>query len=264
VKLLLLASPKVDDFWLRVLEPLFREPRIEVVGACVDARKPLPLLARLRRNVKKRRGGYVVVMAIQLLSRSLTDRSLPTAEYLYEKGVEFREVHDLYAETTLDFIREREPDCVFRFGFGFIREPVLSLPPKGVISYHHGDIRKYRGQPVAFWELYAGERQMGVTVQVLNEQLDAGKIVLERSIPIRWNDSWGSLERRAYDESVDMIHEACLLLDQPDFSPEVVPDDELGTLYTVPNLRQWAVLQSRVLWRKVRGAVRHNSRRQPM
>jgi methionyl-tRNA formyltransferase len=138
------------------------------------------------------------------------------------------------------------------------------LPPKGVISYHHGDIRKYRGQPVAFWELYAGEREMGVTVQVLNEQLDAGKIVLERRIPIRWNDSWDSLERRAYDESVDMIHEACLLLDKRDFSPEVVPVDELGTLYTMPNLRQWAVLQSRLLWRKVRGAVRHNSRRQPM
>jgi methionyl-tRNA formyltransferase len=159
-------------------------------------------------------------------------------------------------------MRSRKPDCIFRFGFGFIHEPVLSLPSKGVISYHHGDIRKYRGQPVAFWELNAGERQMGVTVQILNEQLDAGRIVLEKPVPIHWNDTWDSLEKRAYDESVDMIHEACLLLDREGFHPEVVPEEQLGALNTVPNLRQWAALQSRVFWRKVRGAKRRRSQHQ--
>jgi methionyl-tRNA formyltransferase len=259
VRLLLLASPTVDEFWLQVLDPLFGDPRIEVVGACVDARKSPSVFARLRRNIRGGRGGYVVVMAFELLLRSLTDRSLATTRYLRDKGVELRQVDDLYAGATIDFMRSREPDCIFRFGFGFIHEPVLSLPPKGVISYHHGDIRKYRGLPVAFWELYAGEPKMGVTVQILNEQLDAGRIVVEKPIPIHSNDTWGSLEARAYDESVDMIHEACLLLDREDFQPEVVPDDELGTINRFPNLRQWAALQARVFWRKVRGAKRRRS-----
>jgi methionyl-tRNA formyltransferase len=100
---------------------------------------------------------------------------------------------------------------------------------------------------------------MGVTVQVLNEKLDAGKIVLEKPIPIHANDTLDSLEKRAYDESVGMVHEACLLLDREDFDPEVVPDDELGRLNTVPNMRQWATLHSRVFWRKVRGAKRRSS-----
>jgi len=262
VKLLFLASPSVDEFWLKVLDPLFDDPRIEIVGACVDARESPPLLAKLRQNVKRGRGGYVAVMAFNLVKRSLTDRSVATTDYLHERGVELREVEDLYAESTLEFMRSRQPDCIFRFGFGFIHEPVLSLPPKGVISYHHGDIRKYRGQPVAFWELSAGEREMGVTVQVLNEELDAGQIVVEKSVQIRPDDTWAALERRAYDESVDMIHEACLLLDEDGFRPEIVPDDQLGGLNTVPNLRQWATLQSRVFRRKVRGAKRRRSPRQ--
>jgi methionyl-tRNA formyltransferase len=254
VRLLLLAAPTLDDFWPRVLDPLFRDARIEVVGACVDTRPAPPLLTRLRQAVKKGRGGYVVVMAAKLLWRSLSERTSSTTEYLHEKGVDVREVDDLYAEATLEYMRAQRPDCIFRFGFGFIREPVLSLPPKGVISYHHGDLRKYRGQPVGFWELYAGECEMGVTVQVLNEHLDAGNIVVERAVPIRPNDTWASLEKRAYEASVDMIHEACLLLDRDDFRPQPVSGDELGTLYTVPNLRQWTVLQSRVVRRKIRAA----------
>lgn len=36
-----------------------------------------------------------------------------------------------------------------------------------MLSYHHGDMRRYRGQPPGFWELYNGEREIGVTVQRL-------------------------------------------------------------------------------------------------
>jgi methionyl-tRNA formyltransferase len=255
MRLFLLASSTVDGYWRDVLEPLFAEPQVEVVGACVDVAKPAPLRNRLRRELKKGRGAYVAVMAAKFAARTLTNRDVPTAHYLRERRVDVREVDDLYAETTLDFIRGTRPDCIFRFGFGFIHEPVLSLAPKGVISYHHGNIRSYRGQPVAFWELYAGEREMRVTIQVLREKLDAGKIVLERPIAIRASDTWKSLERRAYDESRSMIHEACLLLDQDEFGPETVPDEELGELYTIPNFRQWVTLQGKILTRRLRALM---------
>lgn len=258
MRLFLLASPAVDGYWRAVLEPVFAEPRIEIVGACVDAGKPAPLHTRLRRELKKGRGAYVAVMAAKLVARALTNRDVPTAPYLHGKGVGMQEVEDLYAETTLDYIRGTRPDCIFRFGFGFIREPVLSLAPKGVISYHHGNIRSYRGQPVAFWELYAGEHEMGVTIQVLSEKLDAGKIVLEKPIAIRTSDTWKSLERRAYDESTSMIHEACLLLDRDDFRPQAVADTELGRLGTIPNFRQWAALQGKVLSRRARALIRRS------
>jgi len=259
ITLLLLASPTVDDFWMRVLEPLFSDPRIAIAGVCIDVRRPPSLLATLRRHLGKGRGGYVIVMALKHVIRPLKSRSLPTDGYLGGRGVDFIETDDLYSERTLDFIRAKRPDVIFRFGFGIIKEPVLSAAPKGVISFHHGNLRKYRGQPVGFWELYGGEREMSVTVQVLNEKLDAGKIVVEKAIPIRSNDTWDSLERRAFENSVGMIHEACLLLEQDGFEPEAVAESELGHLYTVPNLRQWATLQSRVFWRKLRGATRRET-----
>jgi methionyl-tRNA formyltransferase len=256
MRLYLLASPTVDDFWEAVLEPLLSSPDVEIVGAAVDTRPPVPALTKLRRELTKGRGGYLVVMAVKKLTRALSRREESTVAFLRTHGIEADEIEDLYAGETLALIRARRPDCLFRFGFGFIREPVLSLAPKGVVSYHHGDIRRYRGQPVGFWELLHGESEMGVTMQVLNERLDAGKIVVERRIPIHAGDSLGALERRAYEGSADLVHEACRLLDDNAFVPLTVPDEELGEVYTTPNLRTWLVLQARVAGRKARVAGR--------
>src|SRR5262245_20649017 len=115
ISLLLLASPTLDDFWMNVLEPLFGDPRIAIVAACIDIRKPPSLFAKLRQNLRKGRGGYVVVMALKRLFRPLNHRSVPTAGYLRERGVELWETEDLYGDATLDFIRARQPDCIFRF-----------------------------------------------------------------------------------------------------------------------------------------------------
>ncbi len=255
MRLFLLVGPTLDDFWLEVLEPLLESREIEIVGACVDRRPPAPRLRKLRSEVRKGRGGYVVVMAANSLLGRHRCRARPAAEYLREHGIDALETDDLYSTGTLSHISARRPDCMFRSGFGLIREPVLSMAPKGVISYHHGDIRRYRGQPVAFWEIYNGERELGVTVQVLSPRLDAGKIVVERAVPIRRSDSWRALERRARAASTSMVLAACLLLADPGFAPTVVPDAQLGVLYTLPTLRQWLTAQRRVLTRRLHAAI---------
>ena len=62
----------------------------------------------------------------------------------------------------MEAIARRTPDVLLRIGgFGIVKEPLLSLCRAGVLSYHHGDMRRYRGQPPAFWELYHGERSIG-------------------------------------------------------------------------------------------------------
>jgi methionyl-tRNA formyltransferase len=185
-----------------------------------------------------------------------------SAHYLAGRNVPVFVTPDLYARQTIDFIRRCEPDCIFRTGYGIIREPLLSLPPKGVLSYHHGDIRRYRGMPVAFWELFHGEPELGVTVQLLREKLDAGLIVREASIPVYRTDTWRTLERRAYAASDGLLVEACLLLDRPGFEPEHVPDEELGPLFTEPNLRRWCTLQARVAARKLRALRPARSQRE--
>ena len=257
MRLLFMVPPVITEFETRVMAPVFAEPGLEIVGAVIDSREPKSGRRRVMEELKRGRGGYVLVMiANRLRERGLEAPPEPAPAYFERRGVPIHLTPKLYAPETLEWIRARRPDVIYRSGFGIIREPLLSMAPQGVLSYHHGNIRKYRGQPVAFWELYHGERELGVTVQALNEGLDSGKIVTEITVPIEPNDSWRSLYRRAYAVSDGLLLEACRRLSTQGFSPLEVPEAELGRLYTSPNFRQWLMLHFKVAGRKLRRLVR--------
>ena len=104
-------------------------------------------------------------------------------------------------------------------GFGILKPPLLDLAPQGTLSYHHGDMRRYRGQPPAFWELYNGERSIGVTVQRLSPGIDCGQPIAERLFPIREDDTLRSLSNRIFAGSADMMIEAVRRLQEASFEP---------------------------------------------
>ena len=51
------------------------------------------------------------------------------------------------------------------------------MPRFGVWSYHHGDNRVNRGGPAGFWEVVEGHPVTGSILQVLSEELDAGRVI---------------------------------------------------------------------------------------
>ena len=47
---------------------------------------------------------------------------------------------------------------------------------QALFSFHHGNPSKYRGRPAGFYEILNGEGKLGVVVQKLSNDLDAGKV----------------------------------------------------------------------------------------
>lgn len=133
--------------------------------------------------------------------------------------------------------RMAETDVAVRFGFGFLVGDALPAPDMGVLSFHHGNLREYRGQPMGFWEYVHGRRTAGVTVQRINETLDGGEIVADRQVEIGDAPTWGAVRCRLYDASEDMLAAAVRNLNADDFEPETLPEDELGDLYRLPKGR---------------------------
>tara|TARA_B100000941_G_C28200178_1_gene396412 strand:- start:55 stop:636 length:582 start_codon:yes stop_codon:yes gene_type:complete len=158
---------------------------------------------------------------------------------------------DLYLENTIDKISSYNLDVILLIGnFGIIREPLISLVPKGILSYHHGDMRKYRGMPPAFWELYNGESEMGLTVQRLSSKLDLGSPIVEKKVKIKANDSLSKLKKRAYFESKDMMYTALNKISKS--RPIESALINAGKIYTLPNLKQWLILNFKVFFRKIK------------
>src|SRR5690242_18254300 len=128
MRIAVLAPRRLNDYYVRVLAHLFEDERTEVVGAVIDSRPPKPMAEKLRRELKRGRGGYVAVMAVQALARrGGDDEGAPTAEHFAALGAPTLDVDDLYTDATVEWLRSLRPDALLRVGFGIIREPILSL-----------------------------------------------------------------------------------------------------------------------------------------
>jgi len=130
--------------------------------------------------------------------------------------------------------RVAETDVAVRFGFGFLVGDALTAPEMGVLSFHHGDFREYRGQPMGFWEYVHGRPEAGVTLQRINETLDGGEVVPLRRVDIADAPTWGAVRCRLFDASEEMLAEGARRLERDEFEPETLSEAELGDLYTLP------------------------------
>lgn len=247
MKIALMCGTSLDEFQQQALAPILADKTIEIVEALIDCRPKPSAKKRFVKNLKRGRGGYMLVMLVK--SRFAKQRpSVNAKEFLTAKGINCIETQAPYADGSAQSMSELQPAAIVMLGgFGIVKEPLLSLAPLGILSYHHGNMRKYRGQPVGFWELYNGETEMGVTVQRLAAGIDKGTPIVEKTIPIQKGDRQDTLCSRALSESTGMMHEALLKVCKPDYQPTTI--DHYGPIYTLPNLRQYIALQLKLLFR---------------
>lgn len=123
-------------------------------------------------------------------------------------------------------------DVAVRFGFGILKGEILTAPTHGVLSYHFGDIRKYRGRPGGFYEFLDDEDRVGVTVQQLSETLDGGRIVVLEHVAIDDGDTWQRVRGRCVACARGLLVESVRRLDDPTFTPTAPATT--GKLRTLP------------------------------
>lgn len=84
---------------------------------------------------------------------------------------------DRLDDDDVSLIKEYELDVALRFGFRILKGEVLEIAKYGVWSYHHDNARIYRGGPPGFWEVMKDDPVTGSMLQILNEQLDNGRVI---------------------------------------------------------------------------------------
>ena len=255
VKTIILCGGALSVFHQKVIQSIMDEPQISVSAVLIDARPRASFKKRFKKNLKRGRGGYMLIMFFKHL-RGKKEPAIGTKEFFSKWGVPCVETSDPYTRETVDNIAPIAADfMVLIGGFGIVKEPLLSAVPGGILSYHHGDMRKYRGQPPGLWELYNGETEMGVTVQRIAAGLDKGTPIVEITVPIMDTDDETSLYSRAKDMSVDMMRQAVMAVHDPGYQPKTI--NGYGHVYTLPNLRQYLTLKWRLIIRRA-GKRNHN------
>lgn len=249
MKLGILAGKNFTKFQQNVLKPILDDQNIEIRLIVIDSSPSLSLSKALRKNLKRGRGGYIFVMAFNAFFSKQKTESESTIQFCKKYNFPYIASEKIHSEKTVEIIKKNGLDAMILLGAkGIISEPLISLCPSGILSYHHGNMRKYRGMPPAFWELFNEEKEMGITVQRIAKKLDCGFPIEEKNIPIRHLDTLKSLTERAYTESENMMHKALKKISTPNFIYK--PIDEIGKVYTLPNLRQWLLFNIKIFFRQ--------------
>lgn len=102
-----------------------------------------------------------------------------------------------FPDETIEEIKATGVDVLLRIGFGIMKGEILNVAPLGIWSYHHGDVKNYRGKPSSFWELYNNEKVVSGLLQILSSELDSG-IILSQGYSAVNNISLNRTMQRLY------------------------------------------------------------------
>ena len=101
-------------------------------------------------------------------------------------------VPNYHSEDSIALMRAADADLGVILGTNILKASVFKIPRLGSINVHQGLAPYYRGCPAVFWELFNGEREVGLTVHFVESKVDTGEIVLQQTVPLEYDYSFGT------------------------------------------------------------------------
>jgi len=110
-------------------------------------------------------------------------------EVSYQNGIHRPEFFEKLRRQNLDLIISVAAPTIFK-------QELIDIPQLGCINIHHAPLPRYRGMMPNFWQLYHGEKTVGMTIHKINSKIDEGEIILQRQVLINPGESLDALIRR--------------------------------------------------------------------
>ncbi|MDD3839316.1 MAG: methionyl-tRNA formyltransferase [Clostridia bacterium] len=105
-----------------------------------------------------------------------------------------KRVSDAEVEQTL---LQLSPDLIVTVAYGqILKENILNIPKKGCVNVHASLLPRYRGAAPIQAAIINGDRHTGITTMFMDQGLDTGDIILQKSICIGENETAGELHDR--------------------------------------------------------------------
>ena len=105
-------------------------------------------------------------------------------------------------------IRALTPDLLVVVAYGqIIPRPVLSIPRLGAINVHASLLPRWRGAAPIARAMLAGDRETGVTIMKMDEQLDHGPILAMKGTPIGEHEDAPALTERLAELGAGLLVE---------------------------------------------------------
>lgn len=124
-------------------------------------------------------------------------------------GIDYFSDKNINSEAFINKVKGYDCDVLVSMSFNQIfKKDILSITPTGIINCHAGKLPFYRGRNILNWALINDEKEFGITVHFVDEGIDTGDIILQRTYPIADEDSYKTLLERAYTACAEILYDA--------------------------------------------------------
>jgi methionyl-tRNA formyltransferase len=109
----------------------------------------------------------------------------PVKQAALKHGLHVYQPDRIRSPESIAQIRWANPELMVVVAYGQILPPeVLEIPPRGVVNVHGSLLPRHRGAAPVNQAILAGDSETGVTIMLMDEQLDHGPILAQRALPI--------------------------------------------------------------------------------
>ena len=131
----------------------------------------------------------------------------------------------------LKIIKNLQPDLAIVTAFGMIfPKEVLNVARCGFINVHPSLLPKYRGASPIQTAILNGDKETGVSLFLVDEEIDKGPILVSSRLPLRISDNYEILMRKLADLGAHLLIETLPKYINAEITP--LSQDESQATYT--------------------------------
>ena len=172
---------------------------------------------------------FVVAQIDKPSGRNLKLTACPVKQTALELGIDILQPEKLTDPKFIQKLKEYEVDIYIVVAYGkIIPQNIYELPRLKTINLHPSLLPSYRGAAPIQWAIINGETKTGVTVQLINERMDAGDIIIQEEILLDESIDSGELYQKVIPIGVNLLKKAITLLDEEQIKP-VLQDENKAT-----------------------------------
>ena len=178
------------------------ELRIIYMGTPDFAVETLRLLVERGYNVVA-----VVTMPDKPAGRGHKIQFSPVKQYALSVGLPVLQPERLKDEAFIEELRSYNAHMQIVVAFRMLTQVVWDMPPMGTFNLHASLLPQYRGAAPLNWAIMNGDKETGITTFFLTHEIDTGRVIQRRSIPIADTDNVGIIHDRLMEMGAEMVCE---------------------------------------------------------
>ncbi len=138
----------------------------------------------------------------------------PVKELAISHGLTVHQPAKIKTPESIALFTSHNADLVVVVAYGrILPKEFLNAPKRGCINVHFSLLPNYRGAAPVNWAIINGETKTGVTTMFIEEELDAGPILLQRETSIGPSETTPDLTVRLSHMGADLLSETIDQLD---------------------------------------------------